>query len=192
MRLLMVAPPGAGKGTQARRLAERYGIEHIATGELLRHEVDAGTELGQSVSAYLERGDLVPDSVVLDMVADRVMRAGLGKGYVLDGYPRNRAQAEAARAAVSELGDVALQAVLHLDVSRDELRRRMVERARGEGRSDDTSATINHRLEVFDGQTEPLLGYYAERRILHTVDGEQTPDQVNTDIVALLEGLALT
>lgn len=191
MRLLMVAPPGAGKGTQAERLSDRYGIEHIASGELLRREVAAGSPIGQRAAGYLDRGDLVPDDVVLDMVIERVLAAAATGGYVLDGYPRNLPQAEAAHAAAAAHEGVGLQAVLHLSVDRDELRRRLRARSHREGRSDDTDATIEHRLEVFDTQTEPLLGYYSDRGLLHTIAGERHPDEVTAEIVALLERLGL-
>lgn len=192
MRLLMVAPPGAGKGTQAKRLAARYGLDHIASGELLRHEVEAGTEVGREAGAYLDRGDLVPDRLLLDMITKRVLDAAMRDGYVLDGYPRTVAQAEAAHQMVSTLGDVGLQAVIHLEVSPGELRRRLRARAHAEGRGDDTASTIEHRLEVFHLQTEPLLDYYREREMLHAVDGELEPDEVTDEIVKLLEQLGLT
>ncbi|HWG74573.1 MAG TPA: adenylate kinase [Acidimicrobiales bacterium] len=182
----MVAPPGAGKGTQAKRLSARFGIEHIATGELLRAEVAADTEIGRQARAFLDRGDLVPDDVVLAMVMPRVLAAANAGGYVLDGFPRTVAQAEEAHAqAVAE--DVALQAVIALQVSDAELYRRVAARARAEGRSDDDDSTTAHRFEVYESQTRPLLDYYAARGILRPVDGEQGVDQVSA---AVLEALA--
>ena len=191
MRLLMLAAPGAGKGTQAERLAQAYGIDHISTGEMLRAEAAAGTGIGREARAYLDRGDLVPDELLMDMVTARVLEAAGGNGYVLDGFPRTLAQAEAAYSMVSAIHGVTLQAVLHLAVRPEELRARMRARAAAQGRRDDTATTIEHRLEVFQAQTEPLLGYYGSRGILHTIDGEQGPDQVTADIVALLEGLGV-
>jgi adenylate kinase len=191
VRLLMVAPPGAGKGTQATRLSVRYGIEHIASGELLRREIAEGSQIGLRADDLVKRGDLVPDDLVLDMVGARMIEAAAGGGYVLDGWPRNLSQAESAYQLASQLEDVALQAVLHLKVDRDELIRRLRSRAHVEGRDDDTEETIAHRLEVFDSQTEPLLGFYAERGILHTVDGSLPPDDVEAELTVLLGRLDL-
>ncbi|MCU4184633.1 adenylate kinase [Acidiferrimicrobium sp. IK] len=187
----MLAAPGAGKGTQADRLAARYGIEHIASGEILRAEVAAATAVGEKAKDYLDRGDLVPDDLLLDIIAGRVLTAALAGGYVLDGFPRTLAQAEAAHRLAVELDGVTLQAVLHLEVGADELRSRLRARASREGRPDDTEATIEHRLEVFASQTEPLLEYYRSREILHTIDGERQPDEVTAEIVALLDSLGL-
>jgi adenylate kinase len=189
MRLLMVAPPGAGKGTQAERLAEHYGIAHLASGDLLRKEVAEGTEIGKAAQAYVEHGDLVPDDLVLKMLTIEVLEASADTGYVLDGFPRTLRQAEAAYQIAKQFEDVTLQAVIHLKVGRDELRRRLLGRARREGRADDDLATINHRLEVYDHQTEPLLGFYAERGLVVDINGEQPIDKVFADIVAAVDGL---
>lgn len=187
LRVLMLAPPGAGKGTQAKRIAARFEIEHIASGELFRREIAAGTEIGQLSSDYLSRGDLVPDDVVIKVVLPKLVAAAQAGGYVLDGFPRNVHQAEMAYEVASSHDDVTLQAVLHLRVGRDELRRRMLARARSEGRGDDTAATIEHRLEVYDRQTQPLLEYYHARGLVFDVDGERDPDQVTREILELLE-----
>jgi adenylate kinase len=189
MRLLMVAPPGAGKGTQAKRLADHYGIAHLASGDLLRREVAAGTEIGNAAQPYLDRGDLVPDDLVLKMLTIEVLEASADQGYVLDGFPRTLRQAEAAYQIAKQFEDVTLQAVIHLQVGRDELLRRLLGRARREGRSDDDEATIQHRLEVYDRETEPLLGFYAERGLVIEIDGEQPIDKVFADIVAAVDGL---
>ena len=186
MRLLLLAPPGAGKGTQATRLAERYGIAHISSGDLLRREIAAGTDVGRTAAAFVEGGDLVPDDLLLDLVARRVIEAAADGGYVLDGWPRNLAQAEAAYRLAVQLDGVTLQAVLHLQVRRDELVRRMRARAGAEGRSDDTERTMAHRIDVYHELTEPLLGFYADRGILHTIDGDRTPDEVTASITAVL------
>ena len=184
----MVAPPGAGKGTQAKRLSARFGIEHVATGELLRAEVAADTQIGRQAREFLDRGDLVPDEVVLAMVMPRVLAAAHAGGYVLDGFPRTVAQAEEAHLqAVTE--GVALQAVIALQVSDAELYRRVRERARAQGRSDDDGSTIAHRFEVYESQTRPLLDYYRSRGILGSVDGEQDVDQVNAAVLNALADL---
>jgi adenylate kinase len=187
MRLLMVAPPGAGKGTQAERLAKHYGIAHLASGDLLRREVATGTEIGNAAAGYLERGDLVPDDLVLKMLTIEVLEASADAGYVLDGFPRTLRQAEAAYQIAKQFEDVTLQAVIHLEVGRDELRRRLLGRARREGRNDDDEATINHRLEVYDRETQPLLAFYAERGLVLNINGEQPIEKVFADIVAAVD-----
>lgn len=189
LRLLLVAPPGAGKGTQARALSEHYGIEAISTGDLLRQEAAAGTPLGVAARSYLDRGDLVPDDLVRDMVMARVIAADATGGFLLDGYPRNLAQAEEARCLARDYG-IAVTAAISLDVGRHELLRRLLGRAGAESRGDDKEATIRHRLDVFDTQTRPLLDYYRERGLLVSVDGEQAVDKVTADIVAALAAAA--
>ena len=185
MRLLMVAPPGAGKGTQAELLSARFGIEHIASGELLRSEIRRGTDIGRQARRFVEAGDLVPDELVLAMIVRRLVAAAAAGGYVLDGFPRNRAQAEAADRELDD-EDASLQAVIALEVSHAELRRRMLARGVTDGRSDDQRITIDHRLEVYDLQTKPLLAYYEERGLLRTVDGEQPVADVFAAIVDAL------
>jgi adenylate kinase len=190
MRLLMLAGPGAGKGTQAERLAEHYGVEHVASGDLLRAEVEAGTELGKQVEAAINSGDLVPDEVMLEMIGQRLIEAAEHGGYVLDGFPRNLRQAKKAYDMAREVGSIELQAVVHLEVDRDELLRRMLARAEEEGRLDDTRATIEHRLEVFDEQTKPLVQYYTDRGLVYTIDGNQDVEDVTAAILEALADLA--
>ena len=189
MRLLMVAPPGAGKGTQAERLAEHYGIAHLSSGDLFRKEVAAGTAIGRIAAGYLSRGDLVPDEVVMQMLVGPVRRAVESGGYVLDGFPRTVRQAEEAYAWARQEGGIELTAVVHLVVSRPELRRRMLARAAAEGRVDDTEETIDHRLDVYDRETEPLIEYYSGRGLMVDIDGEQPVDDVFADIVGSLEAV---
>lgn len=186
MRLLMLAPQGAGKGTQAERLASHYGIEHISSGDLLRREVDRGSDLGRAVRAYVEKGDLVPDDLLLEMVVRQLLRAA-ATGFVLDGWPRTIHQAIAADELVDDMPGVGLQAVLNLAVPTPELRRRLLARAAEEGRTDDTGPVIQHRLDIYERETKPLLDYYGRQGILLTVDGDQPPDVVTKDIVAALD-----
>jgi adenylate kinase len=186
MRLLLIGAPGAGKGTQAERLAARFGITHISSGDLLRQHVKDQTSLGQTIRSYVENGDLVPDSVVMDMLRKPVVAAAKAGGYVLDGFPRTVDQAKASFPTAHALG-VEVQAAIHLDVAREELVRRLLSRHRG---SDDTEAIIEHRLQVYLENTVPLLEYYAEREWMITVDGEQPPDAVHDEIVARLQKLA--
>jgi adenylate kinase len=186
MRLLLIGAPGAGKGTQAERLAEQFGITHISSGDLLRQHVRDQTSLGRTVKSYVDKGDLVPDSVVLDMLRKPVVAAVEAGGYVLDGFPRTVEQAEASFPVAQALG-VEVQAAIHLDVARDELVRRLLSRRRG---SEDTEEVIEHRLEVYLEKTVPLLAYYAGRELMFAVDGAQPPDDVHEEIVTRLRKLA--
>ena len=151
------------KGTQATKLAVHYGIAHLSSGALLRAEVTNGTRIGRVAADYLRRGDLVPDELIFEMLAMPVLEATRNGGYVLDGFPRTLGQAEVAYSVAQEIKDVELQAVVYLRVSHDELLKRLQARADREGRTDDDEITITHRFEVFDTQTEPLLGFYARR-----------------------------
>ncbi|HMC39519.1 MAG TPA: adenylate kinase [Acidimicrobiales bacterium] len=189
MRLLMVAPPGAGKGTQATRLAAHYGIAHLSSGELFRREVEAGTEIGRAAAGYVARGDLVPDRLVLDMLGPHVLEAAAQGGYVLDGYPRTRAQAEEAYQVAQVISGIELQAVVHLEVGRAELLRRLLARARMDGRADDTEPVIRHRLAVYDDETAPMLEFYAGRGLVVDIDGEQAVEDVFGAIVAAVDAL---
>ena len=186
MRLLLIGAPGAGKGTQAERLAQRFGLTHISSGDLLRQHVREQTSIGRTIKSYVDQGDLVPDSVVLDMLRKPVVAAVEAGGYVLDGFPRTVEQAEASFPVAQALG-VQVQAAIHLDVPREELVRRLLSRRRG---SEDTEAVIEHRLEVYMEKTVPLLAYYAGRELMFAVDGAQPPDAVHEEIVARLRKLA--
>jgi adenylate kinase len=186
MRLLLIGAPGSGKGTQAQRLAERFGITHISSGDLLRQHVRDGTALGRTIKSYVEAGDLVPDAVVMDMLRKPTVAATESGGYVLDGFPRTVEQAEAVFPTALALG-VEVQAAIHLDVPREELVRRLLARHRG---SDDTEAVIEHRLQVYLDKTVPLLEYYAGREWMFTVDGAKPPDAVHAEILGRLQKLA--
>jgi adenylate kinase len=186
MRLLLIGAPGAGKGTQAELLAKRFGIAHISSGDLLRQHVRDQTSLGQKIKSYVDKGDLVPDGVVRDMLRKPVVAAVQAGGYVLDGFPRTVEQARASFPVAHALG-VEVQAAVHLDVPREELVRRLLARRRG---SDDTEAVIEHRLQVYMERTVPLLHYYAGREWMFVVNGAQPPDAVHEEIVARLQRLA--
>ncbi len=190
MRLLLVAYPGAGKGTQADRLAAHYGITHLSSGALLRAEVSQATRIGKIAAEYLARGDLVPDDLVFEMMSARVLEAARNGGYVLDGFPRTLHQAEEAYSLALGNEEIVLQAVIHLRAGIEELRNRLRARARREGRNDDTEVGIAHRFEVFDTETQPLLDFYAKRGILVEVDGEQSVDKVFVDIIQAIDGLS--
>lgn len=186
MRVLMIAPPGAGKGTQGARIAAQFGVPHLATGDLLRRHVAAGTSLGHIVQRHLDRGSLVPDDVMQDLVRRELARATAGGGgYVLDGYPRSPEQAWAAYQIASSLGATA-QVVLHLRADDDEVVRRLLARSGIEHRTDDTEPVIRRRLALYHEVTEPILDWYARRGILLSVDGMPEPDRVTSTIVSAL------
>jgi adenylate kinase len=185
MRLLLIGAPGAGKGTQAELLAERFSIAHISSGDLLRQHVREHTSPGQTIRSYVDRGDLVPDGVVMDMLRKPVVAAAEAGGYVLDGFPRTVEQAKASFPTAQALG-AEVQAAVHLEVPRAELVRRLLARGRG---SDDTEAVIDHRLQVYQDMTVPLLEYYAGREWMFAVDGAQPPDAVHEEIVERIQKL---
>ena len=189
MRVLMVAPPGAGKGTQGALIAAHFNIPHIATGELLRDHVARQTALGQAVQAYLDRGELAPDQIVLDMVREALIAAkASGGGYVLDGIPRNIAQARAAYAIGLEL-EMTADVALHLQAGDAELTRRLLARAALEHRSDDTAEVIAQRLALYHEVTFPIVAWYRDRGILVSVDAMRSAQEVGRDVLAALEAL---
>jgi adenylate kinase len=188
VRLLLLAPPGAGKGTQGQRLAARFGVRHIAAGDLLRAEARAAGPLGREIAAYQARGDLVPDQVVLDVLTPAVVEAAARGGYILDGFPRTLTQATAAAELAARLG-VTLDAVVYLHAPEEVLTLRLLDRASKDGRADDRADVIRHRLEVFAETTGPLVAYYTGRGILISVDADQPPGSVAADIQAGLSAL---
>lgn len=210
MRIVLLGAPGSGKGTQGKRLVERYAIPQISTGDLLRSAVAADTPLGREAKAYMDAGQLVPDEVVLGMIRERLAADDAGAGFILDGFPRNRAQAEALDGVLGELGQP-LDVALLIDVDTDMLKKRLLGRLtctqcgavfnaytnppKTEGvcdacggelqhRSDDNEATISARLDVYDAQTKPLVDYYAARGELIRVSGLGEIDQIFAAIVA--------
>ena len=198
VRIAFLGPPGAGKGTQARDLAQEWGVLHLATGDMLREAVAAGSPLGGEAKDYMDRGALVPDDVIIRMMGERLGRAEARRGFILDGFPRTIAQAEALGTLLKDLG-LTLDTVVYFDVSEPELLRRLTGRrvcrkcghtyhlvsnppkrpgvcdaCGGElyQREDDSEATVRNRLDVYRRQTSPLLDYYRERHMLTTVSGE--------------------
>lgn len=169
-RLLLLGPPGAGKGTQALRLVERLGIPQISTGEMLRAAVAAGTEVGRRAEAIMERGDLVPDEIVIGVAEERLAQDDAQRGFVLDGFPRTRGQAKALDALLERLG-TPLERCVALWVEEDEIVKRLLKRAQIEGRSDDNESAIRHRIGVYFKQTEPLIAHYEAHGVLRKVDG---------------------
>ncbi len=188
LRLLLLGAPGSGKGTQGTRLAERYGAPHVSTGDLLRAQVAEGTELGRQAQPYMERGDLVPDELILGIVLDGVLGPDSPPSYVLDGFPRTVAQARAAYERAVAAHRV-LDAVVCLDIDHDELIVRLEQRGRESGRADDDAQTVLHRVEEYQQNTLPLLDYYAGRDILIRIDAVGDIDDVTARIVAALDVL---
>jgi adenylate kinase len=186
MRVLMIGPPGCGKGTQSVRIAGHYGIEHISSGDLLRRHVTERTTIGRTVEQCMQRGDLVPDHIVMDILRKPVEAASRRGGYVLDGFPRTVAQAEAAYRVAKPLG-AAVRIALYLEAGRAELIRRLLARGAQIGRTDDTEHVVNHRLDVFDEAAGPLLAYYTHRETLITVDGNQPVSQVTDAAIRHLD-----
>lgn len=189
MRVLLVAPPGAGKGTQGALIATHFGIPHIATGDLLRDHVARRTDLGRAVQTHLDRGELVPDEVVLDMVRSAFEESKRATGgYVLDGMPRNMAQAR----ALYEVGrglEMTANVALHLKADDEELTRRLLARAALERRSDDTEEVIRRRLALYHEVTHPIIDWYAARGILVSVDAVQPIGRVARQILTALEAM---
>lgn len=186
-RLLIVGPPGAGKGTQAVRIAEQLGVPAISTGDIFRANVTEQTELGVLAKSYMDQGEYVPDSVTNDMVRDRLAADDAREGFLLDGYPRTLAQVDALDGMLSE-HETSLDRVLLLEVRTEEVIGRLVERGKEQGRSDDTEETIRHRIEVYTEQTAPLIDIFDQRGILRRVDGMASIDEVTA---ALQEALVL-
>ena len=190
MRLLLLAPPGAGKGTQGERLAAWSGARHIAAGDLLRSAARDPGPLGAEIAACQARGDLVPDQIVLNVLTPAVVAAASAGGYILDGFPRTLPQATAAAELAARLG-VRLDAAIYLHAADAVLTRRLLDRASQSGRPDDQADVIRHRLQVFAETTGLLVPYYTERGILIAVDADQPPDSVTADIQARLSASEL-
>lgn len=185
VRILLLGPPGAGKGTQGRRIAEHFGVRHISSGDLIRAAIAEDKGAGAALRQYTERGELVPDEVVLGIVGPDVVEASREGGYVLDGFPRTAPQAEYARAAALAQ-DVHVQTALLLDVPNDALVARLLRRAEQEGRKDDTPEVIRRRLEVFDEHNDELVEFYERLGLLLRVDASGDVDAITKDILEQL------
>jgi adenylate kinase len=183
--LVLLGPPGSGKGTQAARLTEKYGIPSIATGDILRAQVEAGTPLGQRVRSYLDRGELVPDQLVVDIIRHRLSEPDTEAGFILDGFPRTVPQAQALDAMLAEL-QRPLDAVLYLQVDRQSLLDRLGQRHRQDDRPD----IADHRIDVFLDQTAPLIGYYRDQGKLRLIDAARPPELVAAAIEDVIRPLA--
>lgn len=190
-RLLIVGPQGSGKGTQGVRIAEAFGIPVVSTGDIFRANIKGGTELGQQVTAILDRGDLVPDELTGEIVRDRLSQDDAQSGFLLDGYPRNVAQVGHLDEFLGARGE-ALDAVILLDVPREESIARLSLRAQEQGRSDDTEEAIAHRLDIYENETAPILAVYGERGIVDRIDGIGSLDEITERITSTLAARGLT
>ena len=191
MRLIFLGPPGSGKGTQAKRIVEGRGIVQLSTGDMLRAAVKAETEVGLKAKEIMDRGDLVPDAVVIGIISERIDAQDCANGFMLDGFPRTIAQAEAFDALMAQKG-ISLDTVILLDVDENILLERIEKRARETGgeRADDNAETLKKRLTVYHEQTKPLIDYYRDKNMLQTIDGTQTVEQVGAEIDAILDAAA--
>ena len=182
--IIFLGPAGAGKGTQAARLAERLGVPRVSTGDMLREALHQGTPLGRAAGPYLERGELVPDDLLVTMIRERIHEPDCAHGYVLDGFPRTLPQAE----ALEELaGSLAREhVVLNLEVPREELLRRLS----GRGREDDKDLAVERRLQAYVERTTPLVDFYCSRGRLHRVNGFRSMDEVTAELQSIVEGRA--
>lgn len=187
MRIVLLGPPGSGKGTQAGLLKERLGLPHISTGVLLREAVSAGTELGRQAQAFMDRGELVPDDLMLSLIEERLGADDVGGGFILDGYPRNLSQAEALDEVLARIGQPA-EIALAITVDEEQIITRLAKRAQEEGRSDDTEDVIRNRLKVYAEHTAPVNEYYRRQGKLTEIDGMADIDTVNGRIMDALSG----
>lgn len=189
-RLLIVGPQGSGKGTQGVRIAESYGVPVVSTGDIFRANIKAGSALGQQVTAILDRGDLVPDELTSEIVRDRLSQADAADGFLLDGYPRNTAQVAHLDEFLAGRGE-SLDAVILLDVPREESIARLELRAAEQGRSDDTAEAIAHRLDIYEHETAPIIELYEEKGIVDRIDGVGSLEEITERIFQALTARGL-
>jgi adenylate kinase len=190
-RFLIVGPQGSGKGTQGVRIAEAFGVPSISTGDVFRENISGGTELGRRVQAIVEAGDLVPDELTCELVRDRLSQTDAAHGFLLDGFPRNRAQVDDLDAFLASRGE-SLDAVIELSVPRGESIARLRQRAIDQGRTDDTEEVIANRLAIYERETAPILDVYRDHGLVVQVDGVGTLDEVTERIFAALAARGLS
>ncbi|MBO7139112.1 MAG: adenylate kinase [Prevotella sp.] len=187
--IVIFGAPGSGKGTQSDKLIEKYGLQHISTGDVLRAEIKNGTELGRTAKQYIDQGQLIPDELMISILASVYDGFGRGhKGVIFDGFPRTIPQAEALKAMLAERGDK-VAAMIELDVPEDELMKRLLLRGQLAGRADDNEETIKKRLVVYHQQTQPLIEWYSKEGLHHHIDGLGELDRIFQDICAVVDNL---
>ena len=187
--IVIFGAPGSGKGTQSDKLIEKYGLEHISTGDVLRAEIKKGTELGKTAQALIDKGNLIPDELMTSILAKVYDSFGKNhKGVIFDGFPRTIPQAEALEKMLNERGDT-VAAMLELDVPEDELMRRLIKRGQESGRADDNEETIKKRLVVYHSQTQPLIQWYKQEKLHHHINGSGDLDRIFADICKVIDNL---
>lgn len=189
MKIIFLGPPGAGKGTQAKLAAEKFELAHISTGDMLRASVEAETVLGRRVKQIMESGQLVPDDVMVSLIAERVQEADCAKGFILDGFPRTVSQAHSLDAML-EVREHSLDAALYFDVPPEEVLNRLDQRRSAEGRSDDGAKTQRERLRVYEEQTMPVIEYYNETGLLRKINGLGTVDEIQSRVQSALKSVS--
>lgn len=181
MKAILVGPPGCGKGTQAAFLTQKYSIAHISTGDILRSAVKEGTPLGIKAKSFMDKGELVPDDVIIGIIEERLKEADCQNGFLLDGFPRTIPQAEALDNMLGKL-NANIDHVIHVTVGDDELMNRLLGRAEKEGRADDNEQTIRNRINVYNDQTSPLIDFYSSKGVLRSIDGLGTIEEITQRI----------
>lgn len=188
LNIVIFGAPGSGKGTQSERIVEKFGINHISTGDVLRAEIKKGTELGKTAKGYIDQGQLLPDELIIDILASTLDSFKESKGVIFDGFPRTIAQAEALKKMLAERGQE-VSVMLDLDVPEEELMTRLIKRGQESGRADDNEETIKKRLVVYHSQTAPLIDWYKNEGKYQHIHGLDTMDAIFADIVAAVEKL---
>ncbi len=185
MNLILLGPPGAGKGTQAKRLEEKFGVKQLSTGDMLRAAVASGSDIGKEAKAVMDAGQLVSDDIIVRMISERVEEPDCAKGFILDGFPRNVAQADALDQMLAQKG-LKIDHVIEFRVDEERMIDRILKRAAEEGRSDDNEDTLRKRMDVYRQQTAPIIPYYQGKGALKTVDGMKPMDDVTKDLEQIL------
>jgi adenylate kinase len=188
LNIVLFGPPGSGKGTQSEKIIDRYGLTHLSTGDMLRAELAAETELGLKAKNIMEKGELVPDEIIIGMIRKRIMGQQDAGGFIFDGFPRTVAQAEALDRLLDELG-LEIGVMLGLEVDRQELIDRLLKRGKEQGRSDDNLETIENRIRVYEEQTSPVMGYYRKQGKYRGVNGMGSIGEIFGRLTGIIEGL---
>ena len=186
--IVIFGAPGSGKGTQSDKMIEKYGLNHISTGDVLRAEIKKGTELGKTAASYIDKGNLIPDDLMVSILASVYDSFGNHKGVIFDGFPRTIPQAEALKKMLDERGDK-VAAMIELDVPEEELMKRLILRGQQSGRADDNEETIKKRLVVYHSQTQPLIQWYKQEGLHHHINGSGELDRIFEDICKVIDNL---